>query len=258
MKRKIVAMPNTSKEITEAPQNQNEIIISAFDIHHKTVGNGNGSNIISTTAFDIRCNPKDFSLLKTPMQRFSEDPNNNFTFIPYGILQMTNTETYRRHIIFQNNFIASMAIIPSYGVTKISMIGKVHEKHRQVVEITRVKKTYLTLDKGKWKIVTNKACKNQVKKEVDRIHREMTLKIIVLEYNKQPYTIMKEHRNSTLVSYAAALQREIEYGAILQNVEITWQSKRQCVVLYGANNVIPIIGKTKDRIDHHPKLQQQQ
>ena len=126
----MTAMTNISKEITDDPQRQNEIIIPAFDIYHKTVDNGNGANRISTIVFDIRCNPEYSSLLKTLMARFLEDPNNEFTFIPYGFLQMTNAETYRRQIIVQNNFIASMAIMPIYGVTKIAMIDKVHEKLR--------------------------------------------------------------------------------------------------------------------------------
>ena len=233
------AMKNTSKEITDDPQRQNEILIPAFDIHHKTVGNGNGANRISTTAFDIRCNPKDSSLLKTLMARCSEDTNNDFTFIPYGLLQMTNAETYRRQIIFQNNFIASMAIIPIYGVTKAAMRDKVQEKLRQVAGISGIEETHLTMDKGKWLVVTNKACKNQVKKEVDRILREMTLKIITPEYNNQPGTISREHRNPTLVSYAAALQRETENGPTIKNVATPRQSKRPCVVLYGATNVFP-------------------
>ena len=114
----MTAMKNTSKESTDDPQRRNEILIPAFDIYHKTVGNGNGANRVSTIVFDIRCNPKDSSLLKTLMTRCSEDTNNEFTFIPYRLLQMTNAETYRRQIIFQNNFIASMAIILIYGVTK--------------------------------------------------------------------------------------------------------------------------------------------
>ena len=132
---------------------------------------------------------------------------------------MTNAETYRRQIIFQNNFIASMAIIPIYGVTKKkAMIDKVQEKLRRVAGISGIDETHLTLDKGKWLVVINKACKNQVKKEVDRILREMTLKIIAPEYNNQPGTISREHRNPTLVSYAAALQRERENGPTIKNV----------------------------------------
>ena len=46
----------------------------------------------------------------------------------------------------------------------------------------------------------------------------MTLKIITPEYKNRPGTISKEHRNPTLVSYAAALQRETENGPTIKNV----------------------------------------
>ena len=124
----MTTMTNTSSENAINPQKQNELIIPVFDIHHKTVGNRNGTNIISTTACDIRYFPEDSSLLKMSMERCPEDNNNNFTFIHYGLMQVTNAETYRRQIIFQNNFIASMAIIPIYGVTKTAMTEKVEEK----------------------------------------------------------------------------------------------------------------------------------
>ena len=81
-----------------------EIFISAFDIYHKTIGKGNGKKLILTTAFDIRCNPEDSSLLKTLTVRCSEHHNNNLIYIPYRLLQMTNSKTYRRQIIFQNNY----------------------------------------------------------------------------------------------------------------------------------------------------------
>ena len=128
-----------------------------------------------------------------------------------------------------------MAIISIYGVTKIAMIDKVHEKLRQVAGISGVEETHLTLDKEKWLVVTNKACENQVKKEVDHILRKMIQKIIASEYNNQPSTNMKEHKNPTLVSYAATLQRETTF----QNVVTPRQSKPPCAVLYGANNVFP-------------------
>ena len=83
------------------------------------------------------------------MARCSENHTNNFTFIPYGLLQMTNTETHIRHIIFQNNFIASMSIIPIYRVTKAAMINKVEKKLLHVEYISGVEETHLSLDKGK-------------------------------------------------------------------------------------------------------------
>ena len=173
------------------------------------------------------------------MSRYLEDTKNEFIFIPYGLLQMTNTETYRRQIIFQNNFIASIAIISILWRDKNSNDKKVQKKLRQVAGISGIEETHLTLDKGKWLVATNKSCKTQVKKEVDRILREMTLKIIALEYNNQLGIISKEHRNPTLVSYAAALQRETESGPTIKNVVTPRQSKRPCDVLYGATNVFP-------------------
>ena len=99
----MITKPNDN---TEDPLKKNQLLIPSFDIHHKTVGNENGSNHISTIVFAIKCNPKKTSLIQTILVRFSEDHNDNFTFIPYGLLQMTNVETYRRQIIFQNNYIA--------------------------------------------------------------------------------------------------------------------------------------------------------
>ena len=60
---------------------------------------------------------------------------------------MTNAEIYGRHIIFQNNFIASMTIILIYGATKTTIIDKVEEKLLQVVGILGVEETHLSLDK---------------------------------------------------------------------------------------------------------------
>ena len=141
-------------------------IILVFDIHHKTIGNGNESNRISTTSFDIRCNSKDSSLLKKLLTIYSEDHNNNLTFIPDGLLEMTRAEIYRRQIIFQNNFIVSMAIIPNYGATKTVTTDKVEEQLLQLARISGVKETHLSLNKGRWLVVTNKVCKTQVKKKL--------------------------------------------------------------------------------------------
>ena len=93
------------------------------------------------------------------MEICSEDPKNNFTLIPYGLLQMTNSETYRRTIIFQYNFITTMTIIPIYGVTKIATREKVEENFLQNESISSIEETHLYEDKGRWLTVTSKACK---------------------------------------------------------------------------------------------------
>ena len=90
-------------------------------------------------------------------------------------------------------------------------------------------------------------------KEVDRILSERTLKIIALEYNNQHGRIKREHRNPTLVAYAEALQRKTEYGSTTKNMATSRQSKRPCVVLYGANNTFPKIREIK-RQNRYPSV----
>ena len=58
-----------------------------------------------------------------------------------------------------------MAIIPIHGVTKIVMKEKVEEKLLKVAGISRLEETHMTEQKRKWLVVTNKACKPQVKRE---------------------------------------------------------------------------------------------
>ena len=45
-----------------------EIHIPAFNIHHKTIGNGNGESRITTSAYGIRCYPDDFKITKNYSQ----------------------------------------------------------------------------------------------------------------------------------------------------------------------------------------------
>ena len=49
------------------------------------------------------------------------------------------------------------------------MREKVEEKLLKVAGISRLEETHMTEQKGKWLVVTNKACKSQVKREVERI-----------------------------------------------------------------------------------------
>ena len=89
----------------------------------------------------------------------------------------------------------------------------------------------MTALKGKWLVVTNKECKAQDKREVERIFKGVTLQIMYPTYT-QPGTIAKEHHNPTLVTYAAALQAAAENGPEITNVATPRQSKRNCIVLF--------------------------
>ena len=85
-----------------------------------------------------------------------------------------------------------MSIIPIHGVTKNAMREKVKEKLLKVAGISRLGETHMTEMKGKQLVVTNKARKSQVKRDVERILKSVILQIIHLTYT-QPETITKEH-----------------------------------------------------------------
>ena len=99
----------------------------------------------------------------------------------------------------------------SMALLKNAMREKVEEKLLKVARISRLEKTNMTEQKGKWLVVTNKACKAQVKREVERILKGVTLQIMHPTYT-QPGTIAKEYRDPTLVTYAATLQAAAENG----------------------------------------------
>ena len=105
-----------------------------------------------------------------------------------------------------------MPIFPNYSVTKTVMTDKVEGKLLKVAGISSVENTHLSQNKGQWLVVTRKAYKTQVKTEVDHILRGMTLHIISPTYNDIPGTIAREYRDLKLISYAVALQGEIEHG----------------------------------------------
>ena len=115
------------------------------------------------------------------------------------------------------------------------MREKVKEKLLKVPGISRLEETHMTELKIKWIVVTNKECKAQIKREVDRIIKSVTLQIMHPTY-PQPGTIAKVHRDATLVTYAAALQEVAENVLEITNVATPCQSKRYCIVLFNTLN----------------------
>ena len=59
-----------------------------------------------------------------------------------------------------------MAIISINSVTKSAS---------KVLGMSRLEETHMTELKGKWLVVTNKVCKSQVKRDVERILKGVTL-----------------------------------------------------------------------------------
>lgn len=82
-------------EIQKISRNENdtqgftELKIPAFDVHHKTIGNGNNKKYIYASTFEFRYHPDHYQLMKYLLVRCSEDPAKYVSFIPFGLSQIT-------------------------------------------------------------------------------------------------------------------------------------------------------------------------
>ena len=133
-----------------------EIHIPAFEIHHKTIGNENGKSHITTSAYEIRCHPDKSKIMKTLLAKCSEDGNTNFSFILYGLSQITTNETYRRQIVLQNNILANMAVVPIHGISKKGMKDKAQEKLIRTPGIRSIEVSHIIGENGKLLLLTSK------------------------------------------------------------------------------------------------------
>ena len=91
------------------------IIIPAFDLYSREVGDGNGTDRVKMFAYEIRCEPKNAHMLKMLLCRVSTEYS-NFNFIPYGLKSITNSTTTRQIIAWKNSFLEEMAIVPINGI----------------------------------------------------------------------------------------------------------------------------------------------
>ena len=96
----------------------NAVIIPTFENHSKDIINGNGAGRITTNAYEFRYHPDNSNIFKALLERCSDDINNAFNFIPFGLPQLTTINIYRHYIKLQKNYLVSMSIIPVHGVTK--------------------------------------------------------------------------------------------------------------------------------------------
>ena len=93
------------KESKTGNKNTQEIVIPAFNIHHKIFGSGNGEDRIITTVYEIRTSSTHAATFKSILCKASHpDIHPIVQFIPYGIqginqrhLQKHDQETKRIH-----------------------------------------------------------------------------------------------------------------------------------------------------------------
>ena len=131
-----------------------EIVIPAFDIHHKIFGSGNGDDRITTTIYEIRTSPTHEATLKSILCVASHPDNDPlYNSFLYGIQGITHKDIYKNMIKKQNAFIKENSIVSVYdikerGIAKFNKIIK-NTKYLQSMEITNE-----SASKGRYFMIT--------------------------------------------------------------------------------------------------------
>ena len=95
---------------------QQKIVIPAYDLYGKEIGDGNGHDRVTTHAYEIRTSPTNANMLKKILCKISNDGKSNLRFIPYGIHSLSKEGTMKNIILQHNMFLQNMAIVPIINI----------------------------------------------------------------------------------------------------------------------------------------------
>ena len=164
------------KESKKGDSSTQEIIIPAYDIHHKIFSSDNGEDRITSTVYEIRTSPTHAAILKSILCKASHPDNHPIVqFIPYGIQSITHKNIYKNLIKKQNAFIRESSIIPVYDV-KERDIGKLTKLIEESKYIKSIETTNESTSKGKYFMITTKKyyqlAVNEVKAMIKYVYPE--------------------------------------------------------------------------------------
>ena len=144
------------------------IMIPAFDIYCKEVGEGQGRNRVTTFEYKIRTSPVNSKMLKNLLCKISSENILGLKFIPYCLDKQTNQRTLREIMFQQNIFLNEMAIV---------LITGLEEKDKQEANAMLSRSLYFmgmeptrkSREEGRYLVVTTKAKKLNVLREEDNL-----------------------------------------------------------------------------------------
>ena len=123
----------------------------------KRIGFGNGTNRVTTVAYEVKCHPAHSTILKSLLIKASVlDPlppsDTNIHFIPHGLIQSIDATTVKNQLTQQNRFLAQTGIIPIFNINKDSMNGGTNNGIKTrlfaIPSVISIKPTYLTETTG--------------------------------------------------------------------------------------------------------------
>ncbi len=113
-------VPLKPEEITllNAPRNEdemeeeNKVSIPAYDIVPNKFGFGNGTERITTYAFEIRCDPSDAKILKKLFAQISLSSTSKIFFMPTGMVQLSGQKYTKKYWQNTTNTSVSLPLPP--------------------------------------------------------------------------------------------------------------------------------------------------
>ena len=130
--------------------------------------------------------------------------DNHIHFIPYGLLQTTDT-TVKIKTTQQNRFPAQSGIVPILNITQDTMNSGLKERLLAIPSIIGLEPTYLTTKSGKWLVIVKKNRKDQSRTDIDKTINDTIFPDSQIE---QPGHSNHHNIDFVLVYYTAALQRD--------------------------------------------------
>ena len=137
---------------------KNSIIFPAFDLSTKCIGFRKGTNRVTTVAYEVKCNPAHFTILKSLLVKSSVlDPlpqsDTNIHFIPHGLIQSIDATTVKHQLTQQNRFLAQTGIVTIFNITEDSMNAGTNNGIKKILlaipSVIGMEPTYLTESSGK-------------------------------------------------------------------------------------------------------------
>ena len=92
------------------------MILPAFNLYGKFIGDINGDKQIIMFVYEIRINHIYALTLNNILSKITMEEANVLKFIPYGLNAMGNKNTMRNMITQNNEFLNNMAIVSIFGV----------------------------------------------------------------------------------------------------------------------------------------------
>ncbi len=192
--------PRNEDEMEE----ENKVSIPAYDIVPNKFGFGNGTERITTYAFEIRCDPSDAKILKKLFARISLSSTSKISFMLTGMVQLSGQKIYKKMLAEHNEYLSKFATFPLYDTTPEEM-SQIREELLRSGSIKRILKTKSSDKNGRWLIETTSAKQYNAQKHCDEVITNFTSDF---QTDSTPTRINPDLANEELMMMSIAMEKK--------------------------------------------------